>query len=143
MSDARRSRGHWLVLAGAGLSLLALAVLGLWLEPSPTGHGTHTQLGLPPCMTMELLGLPCPGCGVTTAAAWAAHGELAAALRTQPFGALVALALAAFPAWALVGAASGRDLGERAPRWLNRWVLGAAALLALTSWVLRLAGFVG
>ena len=138
MSDARRSRGHWLVLAGAGLALAALAVLGLWLEPSPTGHGTHTQLGLPPCMTMELFGVPCPGCGVTTAAAWAARGELGTALRTQPFGALAALALALFPVWALAGVARGRDLGERAPAWLNRYTFGAASLVALGAWIYRL-----
>lgn len=138
MEIGRHTRGHWLVLAGAALSLAALVLLGAWFVPAPEGHGTHTQLGLPPCLTMRAFGVPCPGCGVTTAAAWAARGEFAQALRTQPFGALGALALALFPVWAVLGALRGRDLGERAPSWLNRYTLGAASVVAMGAWLYRL-----
>ncbi|HVS18519.1 MAG TPA: DUF2752 domain-containing protein [Planctomycetota bacterium] len=138
MDVGRHTRGHWLVLAGAALSLAALVLLGAWFVPASAGHGTHTQLGLPPCSFMELTALPCPGCGVTTAAALAARGEFARAFVTQPFGAALTLGMALFPAWALVQALRGRDLGERAPYWMNRFTVGAAALLALGAWIYRL-----
>ena len=133
-----RSAAHWVCLAAAAACWLALAVLGALLEPAPEGHGTHTQLGLPPCRFFELTGWPCPGCGVTTAVVLATHGELARAFVTQPFGAALALGMAMFPVWALVQALRGRDLGERRPAWANRTTLVAAALLALGAWAYRL-----
>ena len=132
------SAAHWICLAAAAVCLLALAALGTLLEPAPQGHGTHTQLGLPPCGFLELSGWPCPGCGVTTAAVLAARGEFARAFSTQPFGAALALGLALFPAWALVQALRGRDLGERRPAWANRFTLAAGVVLALGAWGYRL-----
>src|SRR5688500_10522680 len=124
-----RSTAHWICLAAAAACVLVLAALGTLLTPAPEGHGTHTQLGLPACSFMELTALPCPGCGVTTAAALAARGELARAFVVQPFGAALALGMALFPLWSLVQSLRGRDLGERAPGWLNRFSLvGTAAL---------------
>lgn len=139
MPSATRSVAHWIVLALAVASPLLLVALATLLTPAPEGHGTHTQLGLPPCGFMQLFALPCPGCGVTTAAVLAARGELARAFVTQPFGAALALGLALFPVWALTQALRGRDLGERAPPWVNRFTLGAGALLALGAWIYRLA----
>jgi hypothetical protein len=133
-----RSPAHWIVLAAAAACVLALAALGTLLTPAPEGHGTHTQLGLPPCSFMELTALPCPGCGVTTAAVLALRGELARAVATQPFGAALALGIALFPLWVLVQTLRGRDLGERLPGWANRYSLGAAAALALGAWIYRL-----
>lgn len=138
MTARPRSPAHWFVLAAAAACLLALVVLGTLLSPAPEGHGTHTQLGLPACSFMELTTWPCPGCGVTTAAALAARGEFARALATQPFGALSALGLALFPLWALTLSLRGRDLGESAPAWINRFTLGAGALLGLGAWIYRL-----
>jgi hypothetical protein len=139
VADRPRSTAHWIVLAAAAACPLMLAVLALWLEPAPEGHGTHTQLGLPPCGMIEWTGLPCPGCGVTTAAALAARGELRAALATQPFGAAAGLGLALFPLWALVQALRGRDLGEPPSARALRLGLAGAVLLALAAWVYRLA----
>ena len=71
-----------LVVLGAG------AVLGLaaWLEPSPAGHGTHTQLGLGQCSFLSFTGYPCPMCGMTTTFTLLAHGRVITAAITQPFG---------------------------------------------------------
>jgi hypothetical protein len=71
-------------------------VLGLaaWLEPSPTGLGTHEALSMPRCGWIAIADLPCPTCGMTTAFAHAANGDLAAALVAQPMGFLLALATA-------------------------------------------------
>jgi Protein of unknown function (DUF2752) len=56
------------------------------LEPSPAGHGTHVQLGLPPCGFLALTGLPCPGCGLTTSFVHLLRGELSAAALANPLG---------------------------------------------------------
>ena len=37
---------HALLLLG----VLVMVAVGLYLTPDPAGHGTHQQLGLPPCL---------------------------------------------------------------------------------------------
>ena len=74
-----------LVMSGAA-TMLGVA---RWLTPSPTGVGTHEQLGLPACMFLKLTGIPCPSCGLTTSVAHAVRFEFAAAFAAQPFGLIV------------------------------------------------------
>lgn len=76
-------RSLWLLMLA-----IALFVLGAsrWLTPSPTGVGTHEQLGLPPCGFLAWLGVPCPACGLTTSFAHLAHGDVLASLRVHPLG---------------------------------------------------------
>ena len=133
-----RSRAHWGVLGFAAASLIALLVLGSLLTPSPEGHGTHEQLGLPPCAMMKLTGVPCPGCGVTTAVSHFARGELVRAFLVQPFGVLVGLSMVAVLPLALWGELARRDLGGLARRLLSpRWLAVAGAAL-FASWVYKL-----
>lgn len=68
-------------------------LLGRLLTPSVDGVGTHEQLGLPACPTLQLAGFPCPSCGLTTSFAHAARLDFTSALLVQPFG-LVAFFLA-------------------------------------------------
>jgi hypothetical protein len=82
-----------LALALVALTLPFLAAL--LLTPDARGYGTHQQLGMPPCMMMQLLQVPCALCGMTTAFTWFAHGHPVQALVVQPAGALGAAALAA------------------------------------------------
>lgn len=125
------------VAAGA-LSLLAVAA---WLKPSSTGVGTHLQLGLMQCGWVTAFGKPCPTCGMTTAFAHAAHGDLASAAVAQPMGAALAVAAsAAF--WiglhvCLTGSALGRVCGNLLrPRvlWLFAGAVGAAWAYKLLVW---------
>jgi len=60
--------------------------IGLYLTPSPEGHGTHTELGLPPCPCVVFFGRPCPGCGLTTSFTATLHGNLRLAFRAHPLG---------------------------------------------------------
>ena len=64
----------------------AVTTVGACLTPSPNGHGTHTELGLPPCPSVLLFNRPCPGCGLTTS--WTAfiHGQFATAFKAHPLG---------------------------------------------------------
>ena len=59
------------------------------LVPSPTGHGTHLQLGLGQCTFLTLTGWPCPMCGATTTFTLLAHLRPIAAIVNQPFAALL------------------------------------------------------
>jgi hypothetical protein len=88
------------------LMLLGLAcVFGLaaWLKPDPSGIGTHTGLGLPPCGFYVVFHKPCPSCGMTTAFTWMMHGHPVRALQAQPAGVavfLAAMALFFYLPWA-------------------------------------------
>jgi hypothetical protein len=75
-----------LVIAGAIATVTLLAAT----EPDPRGHGTHEQLGLMPCSWPGRFGMPCPTCGVTTAASHLVHFAPIDAFTTQPFGAALA-----------------------------------------------------
>jgi hypothetical protein len=81
--------------------------LSFVVHPSPAGWGTHALLGLPPCMFHALIGLPCPFCGMTTAFAHMAHGQVAQAFACHVLGPvffLGAWVVAAWSLWCLVRA---------------------------------------
>ena len=125
---------------GLGLALPGAAVLGLarWLEPSPTGVGTHLQLGLNPCVVLALTGVPCPMCGMTTTFAHMADGHLLLALRNQPAG-VVLFGLT------VVGTALGLyDLvvGSGAWRRTLAWISAREARIALWLLVVMLGGWI-
>lgn len=130
----------WLDRAVALLFVVAAAIvtaLLLQVAPDARGYGTHEQLGMPACGWPIHYGVPCPTCGVTTAAAYLVHLQPWQALITQPFGAALAAvglyvaALAAhdlFRCRAFLVRVYGLQLG--------RWLFGFAALF-LASWGYR------
>lgn len=127
-------------LAGAGAAAASGALLGVaaWLAPSGAGHGTHTQLGIPPCGWVYAFDKPCPTCGMTTAFAHAAQGELWASFVTQPFAALLAVATAAVFWIGLHSAVTGsRALASLGRLFLPRYVWVGVALL-IAAWVYKL-----
>ena len=65
---------------------LAVTLVAAFLRPSQAHHGTHTQLGLPPCPSVFLFHRPCPGCGLTTSWTATVHGDLGTAFRAHPLG---------------------------------------------------------
>ena len=73
--------------------LCTAIVLGVafWLDPDPSGVGTHTQLGLKPCIMLSMMGLPCPMCGMTTTFALMADLRIMDAFFNQPFGVVLFL----------------------------------------------------
>jgi len=108
----------------AFLALLGMAVFtaAAFLNPyasdgSPRSHGTHLQLGLPPCWTQAMLGLPCPTCGMTTSVSLLVHGDPAAAMTANWAGAILAAAgLVATPLLAWIAATGRRPGGCRLER---------------------------
>lgn len=129
-SEVRRRRLGALVVALGSGALLAVA----WsLTPSSDGFGTHRALGLPACSWPDRFGVPCPSCGMTTAFAFAAKGDLLSSFAAQPMG----CALAVLTGMALVGSVwtlvTGRTLVPVFERFFNSrvaWLMGVAALLA-------------
>lgn len=82
---SRQDQAQYLITLLLASTTLVIARL---LPPSPRGVGTHEQLGLPPCVFLNLTGLPCPSCGLTTSFAHAARLHFSQAFFTQPFGLL-------------------------------------------------------
>lgn len=121
-----------------GMLLLALLVIARGLTPSPSGFGTHQQLGLPPCTAIVLLNIPCPACGMTTSWSHTLRGNLVAAAQSNAGGMLLALiAMAFLPAscyFFLRGKASTDG-------WFSLVLaicLVAALGVSLVQWVIRL-----
>jgi hypothetical protein len=120
--------------AAAGFALYAAAVGALFalagsVPPDPSGAGTHVALGLPPCPLLAATGIPCPACGMTTAFAHAARGQILSAFAAQPFGA--ALALGSLAGLAVVPAALARGVTVSALLSSERTSRVARALLGL------------
>jgi hypothetical protein len=136
-------RFAWLSLALAALAVVATA---RWLSPDPAGLGTHVQLGLPPCAFLTFSGWPCPTCGLTTAFAYMARVQMAAAWRAHSLGPLLfSLTVLTIP-YALHSAVRGAQGGAvpRAQSTMRR--VGALPLATLTltaallvAWLARLA----
>jgi len=140
---------RWLSLRERAVALLvgtgAFGVLALAsrLEPSPFGLGTHQQLGLPACSWPMAMGLPCPSCGMTTAFAHAARGDLLSSFAAQPFGAVLALATAMVVVVSFFSALSGtRAFALFAPIGSKAGVAAAVGLL-LAAWGYKIAEFRG
>ena len=112
--------------AGAAVAYqVALGGQGLWL----------------PCPLRTLTGIPCPLCGMTTAATGLASGDLGAAMAANPFVLLLAwftLVMAVLMAARAVGLAPG------AAQWPASWrrqSYRVAAVLVAASWVFQLHRF--
>jgi hypothetical protein len=130
---------RWVCLL-SGIVSLALLATARSLVPSPLGHGTHQQLGLPPCTVVLLWNTPCPACGMTTSWALATRGDFVAAARSNVGGLLLAIiALAFFPASCYFFATGQATRGY----WFSTWLtvsLATALTLAVVQWLMRLLG---
>lgn len=134
LSPATVSRIVWAVLWLVPFAVLLTAAR---LTPSPLGHGTHTQLGIPPCGFFVVTGLPCPGCGMTTAFAHAIRGQLVDAVRANPFGFVVFAMTCAWMPVATLGFARGLSVLDVLDRLrIDKWGLYVVAL-SMVTWGVR------
>lgn len=99
--DAGARRSTRIYQAIWALVFVGLVAVAFALRPDPNGHGTHTQLGLPPCPSVLMFRRPCPGCGMTTSYSHMARGQFVQAFRAHPFGPF------SFVAWGLSAIAAG------------------------------------
>ena len=111
------------------------------VPPDPRGFGTHELLGMEPCSWAVSGGLPCPTCGVTTAACHLVHLSPFQAVATQPFGAALAgfgIWLAAVAGISLIRRSSFVDKLARLP---YATLLISGILLLLGSWFYKYLTF--
>jgi hypothetical protein len=138
VGPARVGAGHRAAALGLALALLGVLVTAWRLDPDPRGHGSHQQLGLPPCGFLVAFGRPCMTCGMTTSFALATDLRPVDAFRTQPMGALACLLTAAAFWGALHVAATGSRLASVAGRLLNGRTLWVLLGLTLAAWGYKL-----
>ena len=115
----------WLV-GGAGAA--GLVVLASWTPPD--------DASLSICLTRRVLGLPCPGCGLTRGVAHLLQGNLARAMELHPLAPLAALD--AIGGWALWGLVT-HGLATPPPARSVRVVLLAQLAVFVALWLGRLA----
>ena len=118
---------------------MALLVVADRLSPDASGMGTHRQLGLPACGWVDGFGLPCMTCGMTTAFAAAADGDLAGAFRAQPFGALLALATGVTAVVSAYVLLTGSAVGGLVFRFLTPRTAAVLGVLAVLAWIYKIA----
>ncbi len=134
---------HRLAALFVAASCLAVLCIAAWLTPSPSGFGTHEQLrlrsgaGLQSCTWLAVTGKPCMTCGMTTAFAHAANGDLISSFRSQPMGTV--LAVATSMAFWISGhvAAYGSNLGSAVAGLMGRRTLWTTLGLLIAAWVYK------
>ncbi len=136
--QARLGRASRLVAALLAAALVGMLGVARGLRPDPSGRGTHTQLGLGPCVFLGRTGQPCPACGLTTSAAWAVRGRLDRAWASNPAGCLLVPAGLVFVPWLLAAAATGRTTGARSLEGPLVVLVVATVALGLAAWSVRI-----
>src|SRR5690606_26294903 len=132
----RYTRLSWALL---GLVPLGVIITATMLTPDVAGHGTHMQLGLPPCGVLFLTGYPCPGRGLSTCIARMVRFELGAAAAATAFGVPLFLAsLATIPISAVGFARRLPLLGTLARLQADRVVI-LLAVCSMAVWFVRIA----
>lgn len=113
--------GQWIWFT----SWFIITAIGLYLRPDVHGHGTHQQLGLPPCPSVLLFNRPCPGCGMTTSWTSLLHGDVAGAFRANWIGPVLYLIFSATAILSAVGAMKGFRIATE-DRAVNRFTIAVA-----------------
>ena len=131
MERSHRLRALWWSIVAA------ICLVGAHLlTPNPSGYGTHLRLLPIPCIWRAMTGLPCPSCGLTTAFAWMARGELMRAWQSNPLGPFVYVAAWLIVVWGVAAAAG--VLSEPAKVLGKRTVLCVMLGVYIGAWLARL-----
>lgn len=124
----------WAVFFAGPLAVLITAAL---LTPAGEGHGTHTQLGLPPCGFLVYTGYPCPGCGLTTAFTHMIRLEVLGAFSANPFGIPLFLFTAAMIPLALLGIVRRLPVIDTLDRLHAEKIAIGLSILSIAVWITK------
>jgi len=119
------------------LCILGVLSVAFWLHPGDRLHGTHQQLGLPPCAFYVLTGIPCPSCGLTTSFSLMVHGRFLRAFQAHYFGPLLFLATIGYLVLLTVSLVRGQRLQIDWPSWMPLTILLTGFGLYLACWIVR------
>ena len=114
------------------LPALAVLITAAFLTPNPVGHGTHTQLGLPPCGFYLFTGVPCPGCGLTTCFSFMMRLDVVGAAQANPFGVMLWMTTVAVVPLSVLGLLRGWPVVDTLDRLhADKWaiLLSACSIL--------------
>lgn len=120
------------------ICLVFIITLSIELSPSPEGHGTHRQLGFPPCGFLTVTGYPCPSCGLTTSFSYLVRGHGIKSLQTQPFGAVLFVTMIAIGIIALVGLVKKIPASVFMESILFERIQALLLVLFLLSWIYKI-----
>lgn len=132
-TDKKRFVAQWLWF-GLWLGTTGVA---LAMTPNDHGHGTHQQLGLPPCPSVMIFNRPCPACGLTTSWTAFVHGDFGLSFEAHPFGPFLYLAFTWTAIMALVGAV--RKLHFRTDTKVMNTLMGIVAVVFFGFGLFRMA----
>ena len=113
LSSLLKSRGESLAIAGFAVGQVAL---------------TFCHLSPWTCPIKAVLGIPCPGCGLSRACVCLLHGQWGAAMQAHAFAPLLVLAVGLIGITALLPA--------RARQGVIAWVEGVERRTGLAAWLL-------
>lgn len=100
------------------------------LQPDAHGHGTHQQLGLPPCPSVLFFDRPCPGCGLTTSWTALVQGHFVEAFHAHPLGPILYLIFTASAFLSLYGWRKKMVLCTDTPQFNRYFGVGIGVFLA-------------
>ena len=127
-------RRHW------GMIILATITLCLAMALRIEG-GTQVAFRFSPyfclpdlCLTHALLGIECPGCGLTRSFISLAHGDLLSSWKYHPLGWLFMLAMVIQLPYRFYALRSGRCLARSS----GRIVIGLLITLLIVNWLVRM-----
>lgn len=141
-SRAERGAAGGFALLGCLVFTVAAILSPYDPEGRPLSHGTHRQLGLPPCAMQALTSIPCPSCGMTTSISLVMHGDLAAASEANPAGLIVAGLGMVATVW-LAAVAAGTPAGTFTVDETIKWLTVAGATTAMLRWLALAAIWLG
>ena len=135
---------------GVVIGLVGVFAIAIKLDPyqddgAPRVIATHQQLGLPPCTFLEVTGVPCPACGMTTSFALLVRGDVMNSLRANWVGTLLACFCLAVIPWGIYAIVRGRSLFVRSLEKVLIGVVVTVLVLAMLRWgiVVALMRFYG
>jgi hypothetical protein len=128
--SARLRTGSRLRRERAGTAAVAVAGAAA-LVASRAVSPARIETGPVVCPFRLVTGLPCPGCGLTRAWVYIAHGDFGAALHANPFGYVTMGAAIAIMVAVAVAVVSGRPIPSMSPIMRSRPIL-----LILACWLL-------
>jgi hypothetical protein len=140
--DAPRADGqfHGVILGVAGCVLALAGVLRVEGEEAVIVPVIDQPLpGV--CTYQRLLGLPCPGCGLTRCFISLAHGDVVAAWHFSPAGILLfAVVAAQLPVRGVQLWRIRRGQQELGQRWVSSTAFWLCVAALLTQWLVRTVG---